>query len=139
MAEQKTKPTTQSVEQFLEKIGDKTKRDDCFALAKLMKRITGAPPKMWGAGIVGFRHYHYKYESGHEGDSCLTGFAPRSQNIALYVMLGAGISADQLKKLGKHKASKGCLYIRKLADVDTAVLEAIIAKSVAYVKKKYPA
>src|SRR5687768_4959518 len=111
MAEQKTKPTEQSVESFLDKVPDEKVRDDCFALVKLMKKVTGSAPKMWGPTIVGFGKYHYKYESGHEGDACLTGFSPRKQNITLYVMPGATQHADLLKKLGKHKAGKGCLYI----------------------------
>jgi hypothetical protein len=139
MAEQKTKPTEQSVESFLDKVPDEQVRDDCFALVKLMKKVTGFPPKMWGAAIVGFGKYHYKYESGHEGDICLAGFSPRKQNITLYVMPGfAGESSDLLKKLGKHKAGKGCLYIKRLEDVDTGVLEKLVKQSVDYLKKTYP-
>lgn len=138
MAEQKTKPTEQSVESFLNKVVDESVRDDCFAIMKLMKRITGSAPKMWGPGIVGFGKYHYKYDSGHEGDACLTGFSPRKQNITLYVMPGFTQRAGLLKKLGKHKAGKGCLYIRKLEDVSEGVLESLILKSVDFLKEKYP-
>lgn len=104
-----------------------------------MKKVTGSNPRMWGPSIVGFGSYHYKYDSGHEGDSCLTGFSPRTGNISLYVMLSSSDNTDLLNKLGKHKASKGCLYIKKLEDVDTKVLEILIKKGVDYLKKKYPA
>ena len=139
MAEQKTKPTQQSVQDFLDKIENEQVRDDCYALIKLMKKITGSEPKMWGPSIIGFGKYHYKYDSGHEGDSCLTGFSPRKQNISLYVMPGITDHQDLLKELGKHKAAKGCLYIKKLDDVDLNVLEKLVKRSVDTLKKKYPA
>ncbi|MBC7827197.1 MAG: DUF1801 domain-containing protein [Chitinophagaceae bacterium] len=138
MAEQKTKPTEQSVESFLDKITDETVRDDCSVLIRLMKKITGTPPKMWGPSIVGFGKYHYKYDSGHEGDSCITGFSPRKQNITLYLMGGLADHTDLLKKLGKHKTGKGCLYLKKLDDVDMDILEKLIKQSVEFMKKKYP-
>jgi hypothetical protein len=138
MAEQKTKPTEESVEKFLEKITDETVRDDCFELIRLMKKITGSEPKLWGGSIIGFGQYHYKYESGHEGYSALTGFSPRKQNISLYVMPGVSEQAGLLEKLGKHKAAKGCIYIRKLADINVDVLEKLITRSVEILKKKYP-
>lgn len=137
MAEQKTKPTEQSVESFLDTIADESVRDDCASLIKLMKKVTGAKPKMWGASIVGFGQYHYKYESGHEGDSCLTGFSPRKQNISVYVMPGFTGQTDLLNKLGKHKAGKGCLYVKRLADVDVKVLEKMIDHSVKHLRDKY--
>lgn len=138
MTEQKTKPTEESVESFLNKVSYEGVRDDCFALTKLMKKVTGSPPKMWGPGIVGFGKYHYTYESGHEGDSCLTGFSPRKQNITLYIMPGFTRHTDLLKKLGKYKAGKGCLYIKKLGDVNVSVLESLVSQSVDFLKKKYP-
>jgi hypothetical protein len=138
MTEQKTKPTDVTVESFLDKVSSETVRDDCYTLVKLMKKVTGAKPKMWGPSIVGFGTYHYKYESGHEGFSCLTGFSPRKPAITLYVMPGIDEHEKLLKKLGKHKASKGCLYVKTLADIDVKVLEELITKSVAYVRKKYP-
>jgi hypothetical protein len=137
MAEAKTKPTEQSVEGFLEQLADEQVRDDCFAIVKLMKKVTGEKPKMWGPSIVGFGKYHYRYESGHEGDSCLAGFSPRKQNITLYVLPDAVGHAALMKKLGKHKAGKGCIYIKKLDDIDTGVLEKLIAQSVDTIKKKY--
>jgi len=139
MAEAKTKPTEQSVESFLEKIADENLRDDCQKLIAIMKKITGSKPKMWGTSIVGFGKYHYTYDSGHEGDSCLAGFSPRKQNISIYVMLGAFPHADLIEKLGKHKAAKGCLYIKKLDDVNISVLEKLIQRSVATLQEKYPA
>lgn len=137
MAEQKTKPTGQSVESFLDTIADEGVRDDCAALVQLMKKVTGAKPKMWGTSIVGFGQYHYKYESGHEGYSCLTGFSPRKQNITLYIMPGFAGLTDLQYKLGKHKAGKGCLYIKRLADVDVKILEKMIDHSVKYLQEKY--
>jgi hypothetical protein len=137
MADQKTKPTAQPVEDFLNNLADEKVRDDCFQISRLMKKATGAAPKMWGTGIVGFGSYHYKYESGHEGDSCLTGFSPRKQNITLYVMPGFTAHPGLLQKLGKHKAGKGCLYIKTLQDLDMKVLEQLIDISVSALKKKY--
>lgn len=138
MAEQKTKPTNASVEDFLAAIPDEQLQQDCRELVKMMQKVTGEPPVLWG-NIVGFGKYHYKYDSGHEGYSCLTGFAPRKQNISLYVMGGMLEAQDLLARLGKHKAGKGCLYVKKLSDVDVKVLEQIIKQSVAFLKKKYPA
>ena len=138
MAEQKTKPTGQSVTNFLDAIENEQLRDDCYTLVKLMGKVTGSEPKMWGSAIIGFGKYHYKYESGHEGDSCLTGFSPRKQNISLYVMFGIMDNTDLLKDLGKHKAGKGCLYIKKHDDINLAVLEKLIKRSVDALRKKYP-
>lgn len=136
MASQKTTPNEQSVESFLDKkVASETVRDDCYTLIKMMKKITKSEPKMWGSTIIGFGKYHYKYESGHEGYSCLTGFSPRKPAITVYAM---GYNPDLLKKLGKHKASKGCLYIKKLEDVDVKILERLIRESVESVKEKYP-
>jgi hypothetical protein len=130
VAEPKTKPTAVSIETFLDGIADETRRADCTALVKMMKRVTGAKPVMWGPSIVGFGSYHYKYASGHEGDSCLVGFAPRKSEISLYIMSGFAGREALLKKLGKHKAAKACLYVKKLADVDLAVLEELVRRSV---------
>lgn len=138
MAEQKTKPTTESVEDFLDRIQDDGVRDDCQTMLKIMKKATGSPAKMWGGSIVGFGSYHYKYDSGHEGYSCLTGFSPRKQNISVYLMPGAAARSDLLEKLGKHKAGKGCLYIKKLNDINIPILETLIKESVNFLKEKYP-
>jgi hypothetical protein len=137
MPEQKTKPTSVSVERFLDQVADEQVRDDCNALTAIMKKITTAEPKMWGPSIVGFGSYHYKYESGHEGDACLTGFSPRKQNITLYVMPGATQHAALLDRLGKFKAGKGCIYIKKLADIDETVLKDLIKQSVDSLRSKY--
>jgi Domain of unknown function (DU1801) len=137
MAEQKTKQTEQSVEGFLEKVADEKVRRDCFTIIKLMQKVTGLPPKMWGPAIVGFGKYHYKYESGHEGDICVTGFSPRKANLSLYVLAGFPGQDDLLNKLGKHKTGKGCLYIKKLDDVDVDILETLIKKSFDFMKKKH--
>ena len=138
MAEIKTKPTEQTVAEFLKKVKDETTRKDCDILIKMMKKITCSTPKMWGHSIFGFGKYHYKYESGHEGDMCITGFSPRKGNLTLYVMADFAQRDALLKKLGKHKATKGCLYIKKLEDVDLEVLEKIVKGSVEWTKKKYP-
>jgi hypothetical protein len=127
MAELKTKVTRASVEKFLEGIKDEKKREDCFQLLKIMKKATKAEPKMWGTSIIGFGDYHYVYASGREGDWFLTGFSPRAQNLTLYMM--GGFDASTLKKLGKYKTGKGCLYINKLEDVDRKVLNELIVKS----------
>jgi hypothetical protein len=135
MAETKTKPTEVSVADFLDKTAG-TARQDCNTLMAIMEKVTGEKPKMWGASIVGFGQYHYKYASGHEGDICITGFSPRKANLSLYVLAGAEGQSDLLAKLGKHKASKGCLYIKKLDDVNLDVLEMIVINCVNTVKKK---
>jgi hypothetical protein len=128
MAELKTKATRANVGKFLEGIKDENKRQDCFKILKLMKQATKAEPKMWGPSIIGFGDHHYVYESGREGDWFLTGFAPRAQNLTLYMM--GGFDGEVLKRLGKYKTGKGCLYINKLEDVDLKVLKELIANSV---------
>lgn len=137
MAEPKTKPTDQSVEDFLNAISNEQKRADAFAILKLMKQVTRAEPQMWGSSIVGFGRYHYKYASGHEGDAPLAGFSPRKQNLTLYLMLGIDDYSDLLKKLGKHKTGKGCLYINKLTDVDLPTLKELVKRSVKRLKATY--
>ncbi len=124
MAELKTKKTEASVDDFLNFIEDEQKRKDCFEIAKMMEKATKQKPKMWGPSIVGFGEYHYIYASGHEGDMCRIGFSPRKQNITLYIM--QVVDSPLFKKLGKFKTSKACLYIKKLADVDTKVLKELI-------------
>ena len=119
MAKIKTIATEASVEAYLEAIGDETRREDCRTLIELMRKATKAEPKMWGTSIVGFGKYHYKYASGREGDMCLTGFASRKEAISIYLACGAGEQfATVLASLGKHKMGKGCLYVKRLADVD---------------------
>lgn len=136
MSEQKTKPTAQSVESFLKKAADDKVRPDCDALIKLMKKATRKEPAMWGPSIIGFGTYHYKYATGHEGDAPLTGFSPRKGNISVYIMPGFAEYEDLISKLGKHKAGKACLYIKRLEDVNVKVLQQLIEKSVHYLKNK---
>lgn len=128
-AELKTKKNETSVEGFLNTITDKEVRNDCFEISKMMTKATKAQPKMWGSSIVGFGEYHYKYESGREGDMMQIGFSPRKQNITLYILLGANPDNPLLNKLGKYTTGKGCLYIKKLADIDRNVLQQIINES----------
>ncbi len=137
MAELKTKQTDESVTKFLNAAENEGKRKDCFEIVEIMRQVTGMPPKMWGTSIIGFGSYHYKYESGHEGDMCLIGFSPRKQNIVLYGMGGAERNAELLQNLGKHKTGKGCLYINKLSDIHVDVLKKIIKASFEYLKQKY--
>jgi hypothetical protein len=136
-AEQKTKVNDASVEDFLNRVPNPTRREDAFALLKLMKAVTRKPPQMWGTSIVGFGQFHYKYPSGHEGDTCLVGFSPRSQALVLYVMPGFPTREPLLKKLGKHTRGQGCVYIRKLADVDVGVLEQFVTDGYTYMRDTY--
>jgi hypothetical protein len=130
MAEPKTKPTDVSVDEFLDKVEQPVRRADGNALREMMERVTGEPATMWGPTIVGFGTYHYRYASGHEGDMCRVGFSPRSANLVLYVG-GFPEYETLLAKLGKHKRSKACLYVNKLADVDLTVLEDIARRTYA--------
>jgi hypothetical protein len=132
----KTTLTEASVEEYIANIADEGRRADCAALAKLMSAVTRKPPKMWGTAIVGFGQYHYKYDSGREGDMCLAGFSSRKADLTVYVFTEGQDAL--LAKLGKHKRSKACLYLKRLADVDEAVLKKLIAASVAEVKRRYP-
>jgi hypothetical protein len=134
-AELKTKVNNASVEGFLNAVEDEAARKDCFEIMKIMKQVTKEEPKMWGSSIVGFGRYHYKGAGGREGDWMLTGFSPRKQNLTLYLMHGFDEQKDLLKKLGKHKTSMGCLYIKKLEDVDKKVLKELVAGSVKRVKQ----
>ena len=136
MAENKTKPTKQSVAEFIDSVADQTQRADAKALVKLMRSASGEAAKMWGPSIIGFGSYHYKYESGREGDMPVISFSPRKAATVLYLMGGLSGSEVLLEKLGKHTTGKGCLYIKTLADVDQAVLEALLAKSVAAARKR---
>lgn len=137
MAENKTRATDASVEAYLATITDEARRRDCDALAKLMAKASKLPPKMWGTAIVGFGSYHYKYESGREGDACLVGFSSRKGDISLYGLNAAPDHDELLAKLGKHKAGKGCLYLRNLGDVDLKVLEKLVAEATAAKKREH--
>jgi hypothetical protein len=138
-AENKTQPTEASVDAFIDAIEDPRRREDCRAMLPMLERITGEKPRMWGPSIVGFGRYHYKYPSGREGDAILAGFSPRKGDLTVYVNSGFGPFADQLAQLGKHKSSVSCLYLKRLADVDVAVLEQILAESVRLTRLSHPA
>jgi nucleoid DNA-binding protein len=133
--ELKTKVNDASVENFLSGVKDEQARKDCYEILKMMKQITKEEPKMWGATMVGFGSYHYKSKSGREGDWMLTGFSPRKQNLTLYLMGGFDVEKDLLNKLGKFKTSVGCLYIKKLDDVDKKVLKELVTSSVKRMKE----
>lgn len=127
-AEQKTKPTDVNVLEWLGNVMPEQKRNDCLELVDIFKKVTKMEPVMWGT-MVGYGHYHYKYESGHEGDCFMTGFAPRKQNIVIYMMPGFNRYEELMQQLGKYKTGKSCLYLNKLADVDKKVLTRIIKES----------
>lgn len=137
MAELKTKPNSASVEGFLNGVEDEQRRDDCFELVRVMKRVTRKPPKMWGDSIVGFGSYRYKYDSGREGEWFLTGFSPRKKDLTLYIMSGFQRYGSLMTQLGKHRTGKSCLYVKRLSDVDTGVLEELIRESVEHLATKY--
>jgi hypothetical protein len=126
-----THRTDASVEEFLDRVPDDRQREDARRLCAMMQEITGEPPVMWGASIVGFGAYHYRYASGHEGDSALAGFSPRRQALAIYLAAGFGDRHRRvLERLGPHKTGKGCLYIKRLDDVDHEALRELIDRSV---------
>jgi len=137
MSAPKTKPTAVSVESHIAAIANEEQRNDATRLVALMRNVTGQEPRMWGPTIVGFGSYHYKYESGHEGDSALAAFAARGRELVVYI---AGFEGrdDLLARLGPHKIGKVCVYIRRLANVDLKVLEQLVAGSVANTKRRYP-
>jgi hypothetical protein len=137
-AEAKTKATQTSVRDYLDAIEDEDRRQDCEILVDLMQKATGFPPVMWGTGIVGFGSYHYRYASGHEGDSCLVGFSSRKGDISVYLMAGMDGQAALMEKLGKHKAGKGCLYLKRTSDLDLKVLAQMIKNAVAELHQRYP-
>lgn len=137
MSELKTKKNDNSVIDFIAEVPEETKRRDSFALLDLFSEVTGEKPQMWGTSIIGFGMYHYKSErSSQEGDWPLVAFSPRKQNLTLYIMPGFGDYGDLLADLGKHKTSKGCLYINKLADVDQAVLKKLIKRAYEQMKQQ---
>ena len=136
-AENKTKETEASVDTFLANIKDDQKKADCLVLKSMMSRITDSPAKMWGASIVGFGTYYYKYDSGREGDFMKVGFSPRAQNVTVYIIAGFDRYEALMSKLGKHKTGKSCLYIKKLDDIDLDVLEELVKESYNLMTEKY--
>ena len=137
MAENKTKATQASVDTYLAGIVDLERRSDCVALTKLMTKITGQGATMWGNSIVGFGSYHYRYDSGREGDACATGFSARKSDISVYLSASGERQEKLLAQLGRHKMGKACLSIRRLSEVDVNVLEQLVVDSVAEIKRRY--
>ena len=138
MAKNKTIETENSVTAFLASISDTKRREDCSKIIDLLVKLTGFEPKIWGTAIVGFGIYNYKYDSGHEGNAPLVGLASRKSAITIYLASTFDEKEALLSKLGKHKTSKACLYIQKLEDIDIAVLEQLVQKSIARIKELYP-
>ncbi len=138
MYELKTKENDNSVIELIEQVENPKKREDAYRLLDIFTVTTGYPAKMWGTSIIGFGAYHYKYESGHEGDAPLIGFSPRKANFSLYLAPGDIEREEWLARLGKHKAGKGCVYINKVADIDVEVLRALITHSVELLQRRYP-
>lgn len=138
MAKNKTTETTYNVTHFINTVEDEKKRNDAFELLKIIQEVTRFEPKMWGTAIIGFGSYHYKYASGHEGDAPLVGFSPRKDAISVYLYSSFENKDILLSKFGKYKAGKGCIYIKKLADIDLEILKQMISTSVNELQKLYP-
>ena len=138
MSQNKTIANENDVMAFLNAVEPDKKREDSLNIAKLMEEVTGEQPTMWGTSIVGFGSYHYRYESGREGDMPLVGFSPRKQAITLYIMTGFDARDNLLSKLGKYKTGKACLYIKKIEDVDLSVLRELVRQSAEYMREKNP-
>lgn len=138
MYELKTKENDSSVIEFIENLENPKKREDGYKLLDIFTETTGYKAKMWGKSIIGFGAYHYKYESGHEGDAPLVGFSPRKAKISLYLATGDTIREDLLKDFGKHTLGKACVYINKVADIDIDILKEMINQSIRFLKATYP-
>jgi hypothetical protein len=138
MAELKTKPTDASIDEYLASRASPEQLTDCKAIMAICNRVTKQQPKMWGPSIVGYGSYKYRYESGHSGETCLAGFAIRGKELVVYVVAESPEQIERLANLGKHKIGKSCLYFKRLSDLDPKVLEALIAGSVAEVKRRHP-
>ena len=137
MAEAKTKPTAASIDEYLESRASPDQLADCKALMVMLKRVTKEQPRMWGPSIVGYGSYSYRYESGRTGESCVTGFAVRGRELVVYLVAESPEQQELLAKLGKHKIGKSCLYLKRLADIDAKVLEALVSKSVSEVRRRH--
>ena len=137
MSELKTRQNDGDVDAYLDSVENPKRREDARRILTLMREVTGEPPKMWGSSIVGFGSYHYVYASGREGDWPVVGFAPRKQNLVLYIMPGFARYESLLARLGKHRTGKSCLYVKKLDDIDADVLEALVRESVNEMKRRY--
>jgi uncharacterized protein DUF1801 len=136
--EAKTKETDVSVDAFLDAIPDEGRREDAKKVRAMMERISGYPARMWGPNIVGFGRYHYRYDSGHEGEAGRIGFSPRARELVLYLVGGFPRHQALMDRLGKYRTGKSCLYVKRLSDVDQSVLEELIAEALAYMRDKYP-
>ena len=136
--ELKTKQTEVSVESFLDAVPDAQRREDAKKVCAMMERISGYPPKMWGPSIVGFGRYHYRYDSGHEGEMARIGFSPRARELVLYLVDDSPRHQALLDKLGKYRTGKCCLYVKRLSDVDASVLEDLVAEGLDHTREKYP-
>ena len=136
--EAKTKPTGISVDAFLDAVPDPQRREDAGKVRAMMERISGYPAAMWGPSIVGFGRYHYRYDSGHEGESARIGFSPRAKELVLYLIGGFPRHQALMDRLGKYRTGKSCLYVKRLSDIDESVLEALIAEGLDYMRGKYP-
>lgn len=137
MSANKTQPTSATASAFIEAVEGDERRQDCQTLVAMMGRITGKPAVMWGPSIVGFGSYHYRYESGREGDMPVTGFSPRKGDISVYLTASGPDQEDLLSRLGRHRMGKSCLYIRRLSDVELDVLEQLIRGSIAEVERRH--
>ncbi|WP_128104568.1 MULTISPECIES: DUF1801 domain-containing protein [Paenibacillus] len=138
MVQPKTKETDGSVIEFIESVESPKKREDAYQLLDIFTETTGYEAKMWGPSIIGFGSYHYRYESGHEGDAPLVGFSPRKAKISLYFATGDTQREELLQDFGKHTTGKACVYINKVADIDVLVLQTLITQSVRFLQEKYP-
>lgn len=138
MYELKTKENEASVIEFIESVENPKKKEDAYKLLDIFTETTGYPAKMWGTSIIGFGSYHYKYESGHEGDAPLVGFSPRKAKVSLYFAPGDEKREEILQRFGKHTTGKACVYINKIADIDVEVLKELIQQSIAFLQEKYP-
>ena len=136
--EAKTRETEVDVDAFIDAVPDPQRREDAKRLRAMMERVSGYPARMWGPSIVGFGRYHYRYESGHEGEAARIGFSPRAKELVLYVVESFSRYQALMDRLGKYKTGKSCLYVKRLSDVDEAVLEELIAEGLAYMRDKYP-
>jgi len=137
MTELKTKKNRRSVKAFIDSVEDERRRKDCREVMTMMRKVTGKQPKMWGDAIVGFGSYHYKYASGREGEFFITGLSPRKQNLTIYIMPGFSKYGSLMKKLGKHKTGKSCLYVKTLEDIDRGILAELVEKSVLHMRQQY--
>ena len=138
MAELKTRASGQDVDAFLDRVEPAQRARDGRVLRDMMERLSGWPATMWGPSIIGFGRYHYRYESGHEGEACRIGFSPRKAELVVYLMPGFAGRDDLLARLGKHRLGVSCLYIRKLSDVDIGVLEQLLTRALHHMAAHYP-